>query len=181
MLSLNTRKPASAARRHFLERAFARAGWREFIGDLPEDPDTRDARVAHWLSGYELSLAAREQGPVHGHPGTCDLAVLRSHAHLLFASLDASPTRAGQAEALRMAGNHLEVLDEERAGLAILISEYEHDRIDVEVPRQLLRGLCARGGDEWLRRQRFLDPFPPGWTKLGCESLPWSPPDRTEA
>lgn len=170
-----------AHRRHFLERAFARASWRSFVAGLPEDESTRDDAVAEWLARYELLLAAREQSPIRGNPGTCDLAVLRSHAHLLFASLDATPTRVGQAEALRIAGDHLDVLDDERAGLAILISEYEHDRIDVEVPRQLLRGLCARGGDTWLRRQRFLDPFPPGWTDTSASSLPWIPVGQAEA
>ena len=37
----------------------------------------------------------------------------------------------------RTEGGDLEVLDDERAGLAILVSEYEHDRIDVEVPGQV--------------------------------------------
>ena len=148
---------------------------------LPEDDRARDAAVAAWLARFDLLLAAREQAPVRGNPGTCDLAVLRSHAHLLFASLDATPTRVGQAEALRIAGDHLDVMDDERAGLAIMISEYEHDRIDVEVPRQLLRGLCARGGDEWLRRQRFLDPFPVAWFDVEAPSLPSAPARRSEA
>jgi uncharacterized protein YbbK (DUF523 family) len=170
-------------RRHFLERAFARASWRALLPELPEDPAGRDERVADWLSRYDLLLTAREQSPVRGNPGTCDLAILRSHAHLLFASLDATPTRVGQAGALRAAGDHLDVLGDERAALAILISEYEHGRIDVEVPRQLLRGLCARGGDPWLRRQRFLDPFPVAWTNGNPGSLPWKPftGDRAEA
>jgi uncharacterized protein YbbK (DUF523 family) len=162
-----------AERRHFLERAFARAGWREFLGDMPEVEAERDAAVAGWISRFELQLLARERAPLSAHAGCCDLAVLRSHAHLLFASLDAEPTRVGQAAALRRAGEHLDVLDHELAGLAILITEYEHDRIDVEVPRQVLRGLCARGGDRWLRRQRFLDPFPLDWQDPESTSLPW--------
>jgi uncharacterized protein YbbK (DUF523 family) len=172
-----------AQRRHFLERAFARASWRALLPRLSADPAARDAQVSDWLSRYDLLLAARENKPVQGHPGTCDPGVLRGHVHLLFASLDAAPTRVGQADALRIAGDHLDVLDDERAGLAILISEYVHDRVDVEVPRQLLRGLCARGGDAWLRRQRFLDPFPVAWTDPASDTRPWAPPaeaDRAE-
>jgi uncharacterized protein YbgA (DUF1722 family) len=163
-----------ALRRHFLERAFARASWREFVRELPTDERARDAAVAAWLERYELLLIARERTPLAANPGCCDAAVLRSHAHLLFASLDASPTRVGQANALRAAGNHLDVHREELAGLAILIGEYEHDRVDVEVPRQLLRGLSARGGDDWMRRQRFLDPFPIAWQNSNATSLPWA-------
>ena len=172
-----------AHRRHFLERAFARANWRALLPQLPDGATERDRAVSEWLARYDLLLTAREQSAVRGNPGTCDLAVLRSHAHLLFASLDATPTRVGQAEALRVAGDHLDVLADERAALAILITEYEHDRVDVEVPRQLLRGLCARGGDAWLRRQRFLDPFPIAWTDPKSASLPWAPVanDRAEA
>jgi uncharacterized protein YbbK (DUF523 family) len=162
-----------AHRRHFLERAFARASWREFVADLPQNGTERDASVAAWLSRYDLVLAAREQRPVNGSAGTCDTGVLRSHGHLLFASLDATPTRVGQVEAFRRAGDHLEVHAEERAALAILITEFEHGRIDVEVPRQTLRGLCARGGDAWLRSQRFLDPFPVPWLDPEAVSLPW--------
>jgi uncharacterized protein YbbK (DUF523 family) len=167
-----------AHRRHFLERAFARASWREFVGDLPRDAAERDARVAAWLARYDLVLAAREQRPVHGSPGTCDTGVLRGHGHLLFASLDPAPTRVGQVEAFRLAGDHLDIHEDERAGLAILVTEYEHGRIDVEVPRQLLRGLCARGGDAWLRSQRFFDPFPVPWLDPEATSLPW-PVDST--
>jgi len=162
-----------AHRRHFLERAFARASWRAFVEQLPESPGERDAEVAAWLARYDLLLTAREVRPIHANPGTCDPAVLRSHAHLLFASLDATPTRAGQVRALREAGQHLDVLPDEMAALSILISEVERGRVDVEVPRHLLRGLSARGGDAWVRRQRFLDPFPIAWIEPTAGSLPW--------
>lgn len=162
-------------RRHFLERAFARAHWRAFAARLGEAGAERDARVSEWFDRFELQLLARERPAIRMKSGSCDAAALRSHAHLLFASLDAAPTRAGQAEALRRAGDHLDVLDHELAALAIMISEYESGSIDVEVARQLLRGLCARGGDVWLRGQRFLDPFPLPWRDPGAPSLPLAP------
>ena len=164
-----------AQRRHFLERAFARAHWREFVTTLPAEDADRDADVANWLARFDLLLLAREQRPLAAGTGTCDPATLRSHGHLLFASLDAEATRYGQASAFREAGNHLDVLDDEAVALAILIREYEGGQIDVEVPRQLLRGLCARGGDEWLRGQRFLDPFPVAWRDGQAASLPFAP------
>ena len=162
-------------RRHFLERAFARAHWREFIEDLPTEDAARDTAVADWLARYDLLLLAREQSPVASGPGTCDLAVLRSHGHLLFASLDSVATRYGQVAAFREAGDHLDVLGDEEVALAILIREFEVGHIDVEVPRQLLRGLCARGGDPWLRGQHFLDPFPIAWRDCHATSLPFAP------
>jgi uncharacterized protein YbbK (DUF523 family) len=164
-----------ALRRHFLERAFARAHWRQFAARLGGDPEARGAAVDEWLDRFELQLVARERRrlPPLG-PGPQPSA-LRSGAHLLFASLDAAPTRAGQVAALRQAGDHLDVLDDELAALAILIGEYESGNVDVEVPRQLLRGLCARGGDTWLRGQRFLDPFPPAWRDPDVPSLPFAP------
>jgi uncharacterized protein YbbK (DUF523 family)/uncharacterized protein YbgA (DUF1722 family) len=162
-------------RRHFLERAFARAAWREFIDSLPTKNAARDTAVADWLGRYDLLLLAREQHPVAGGTGTCDPAALRSHGHLLFASLDSAPTRCGQVAAFREAGDHLEVLGDETVALAVLIREYENGHIDVEVPRQLLRGLCARGGDRWLRGQHFLDPFPVAWRDGHAPSLPFTP------
>jgi uncharacterized protein YbbK (DUF523 family)/uncharacterized protein YbgA (DUF1722 family) len=164
-----------AQRRHFLERAFARASWRVFIEALPDENAARDTAVADWLARYDLLLLAREQRPVAGGTGTCDLAVLRSHGHLLFASLDAVATRCGQLAAFRAAGDHLDVLDDEAVALAILIREFEDGRVDVEVPRQLLRGLCARGGDRWLRGQHFIDPFPIAWRDDQAPNLPFAP------
>lgn len=160
-----------AQRRHFLECAFARAHWREFI----DAPHAEEAAVADWLGRYDLLLIAREQSPVTGGASTCDPAVLRGHGHLLFASLDFVTTRYGLASAFREAGDHLDVLEDETLALAILIREFEDGRIDVEVPRQLLRGLCARGGDRWLRGQRFLDPFPIDWRDARSRSLPFAP------
>jgi uncharacterized protein YbbK (DUF523 family)/uncharacterized protein YbgA (DUF1722 family) len=168
-------------RRHFLERAFARAHWREFIKALPTTDVARDAEVANWLSRFDLQLLAREQRPVAGGVGTGDPAVLRSHGHLLFASLDAEATRYGQVSAFREAGDHLDVLHHEIVGLAILIRELENGQIDVEVPRQLLRGLCARGGDDWLRGQHFLDPFPIVWRNRQATSLPFAPASQQSA
>jgi len=162
-----------AQRRHFLEQAFARAHWRELVASLDDDEADRDQAVSSWLQCFDLLLMARELKPIRASAGCCDLALLRSHAHLLFASLKSPATPAGQVAALREAGEHLEVIEDERAALAILISEYAADRMDVEVPRQLLRGLCARGGDRWLRAQRFMDPFPVAWLDPAANSLPW--------
>lgn len=161
-----------AQRRHFLEQAFARAHWRSFLDQLPTDPALRDAAVAAWLARFDLQLIAREGSVVRAHPGTCDASVLRSHGHLLFAGLSATATRVGQVAALRAAGDHLDVHGDERAAFAILIAEYAGGKMDVEVPRQLLRGLCARGGDAWLRAQRFLDPFPVAWLDPAAPSRP---------
>lgn len=164
-----------ARRRHFLERAFARAHWRQFAVGLGNQGRDRAAAAAEWFGRFDLLLLARERTGIRLGQNRSDADALRSGAHLLFAGLDAEPTRAGQAAALRRAGDHLQVLEDELAGLAILISEYESGNVDVEVPRQLLRGLSARGGDRWLRGQRFLDPFPVVWRDGDASSLPFAP------
>ena len=148
-------------RRHFLERAQARSRWRQRIATLPSDEVSRGAAVADLLERHALLLVCRERTPIAFDRCGADNAALRATGQLLAECMHAEPTVAGHVRALatlfdRMTG----VTAHERTGLGVLIDQVERGETDVEVARQLARGLVLRAGDAWSRRQHYLDPVP---------------------
>ena len=148
-------------RRHFLERAQTRARWRAFVTELPADDATRAKALETFLRRHELLLVCREQSPVDFDLCADDAGALRLVGTLLLERMHAEPTLAGHVAALARLHDGLNgATHDERAGLAILIDQLERGESDVEVPRQLARGMALRAGDDWSRAQHYLDPFP---------------------
>lgn len=148
-------------RRHFLERAQVRARWRAFVADLPTDADARAKRLETFLVRHELLLVSRGAGPIDFDLCANDAGALQALGRLLAERMHAPPTVEGHVAALARLHDRLaDASGHERAGLAILIDQAERGESDVEVPRQLARGIVLRAGDDWSRAQHYLDPVP---------------------
>jgi len=148
-------------RRHFLERAQARARWRHRIATLPDDAVDRAEAVADLLDRHALLLACRERTPIAFDRCGADNAALRATGQLLAERMYADPTVVGHVRALAVLFDRMHgVTAHERAGLGVLIDQVERGETDTEVARQFARGLVLRAGDAWSRRQHYLDPVP---------------------
>lgn len=148
-------------RRHFLERAQARARWRRLVERLARGSEQRHEDVNAWLATHDLLLRCREQSPLRADGCALDAAGLVALGRELATRLQDEPTVSGHVEALAPVIEHCtDLLDAERDGLCILLRETLELRMDVEVPRQLARGLALRAGDDWLRAQHYFDPVP---------------------
>ena len=155
---------APASRRHFLERAQTRARWRALVATLPRDAEARTAAVAAFLARHQLLLRCREQEiPPTGDCG-CDVAALTALGRELAVRMSRTPTLAGQVEALAAIHDALDALGtlsaDERVGLALLVRDVASGDLDVEVARQLARGLILRASATSLAMQHYLDPVP---------------------
>lgn len=147
------------ARRHFLERAQTRARWRGLIASLPRVDDARAARLEQFLARHELLFVCRGTERPAFDLCASDAGALSMLGRLVFESLHPAPTVAGHVRALTRVFDRLNDLDvHARTGLGILIDQVERGQCDVEVPRQLARGLVLRFGDDHLCRQHYLDP-----------------------
>jgi len=147
------------ARRHFLERAQTRARWRCLIATLPTDGNARAQAIDDFLARHMLLLVCREQTRPDFDLCAADAAGLTLLGALLRERMHAEPTRAGHVRALSSIFDALTKADvHARAGLGILIDQVERGESDVEVPRQLARGLVLAHGDAAMCGQHYLDP-----------------------
>lgn len=148
-------------RRHFLERAQARARWRRLVASLPSTPPAREAAVAAFLARHELLLTCREQEvPALGACG-CDAAALVAVGREFAVRMMQAPTLAGHVRALAAIHDSLEAVSaDERIGLALLVRDVEAGALDAEVPRQFARGLLLRTGPTQTALQHYVDPVP---------------------
>lgn len=148
-------------RRHFLERTQARARWRALVSTLPDAPAPREAAVALFLARHELLLVCREQELPPLGDCACDLAALRAVGQEFGLRMAAVPTVSGHVRALAFLHDALDTVStSERLGLALLVRDVEAGNLDVEVPRQLARGLLLRSGEAHLMAQHYVDPVP---------------------
>ena len=146
-------------RRHFLERAQSRARWRALLGVLPPEEEERTRALRHFFERHELLLLCREQSAPGVDGCGCDAGALVAVGREFAARMSRIPTVAGHVAALGALHDRLEdAVVHERVGLAMLIREVERERVDVEVPRQLARGIARRLGAAGLLDQHYLDP-----------------------
>lgn len=149
------------SRRHFLERAQARARWRLLVAELTPSHADRAHAITDFLDRHRLLLACREQEVPPLGDAACDLAALTAVGREFAARMAHPPTIAGHVRALAAIHDALEgVSANERLGLALLVRDVQNGVLDVEVPRQLARGLLLRAGLRALSRQHYVDPTP---------------------
>ncbi len=146
-----------ATRRHFLERAQARARWRRFLDGTTVDRDAADL----FLAGHDLLLVCRGEHPLRVDGCEHDASTWRALGQALHDALRQPAQPEGHVHAMASVLEHASGLHPaERDGLGILLTELRRAHIDPEVARQYARGLVIRAGDPWLRRQHYFDPFP---------------------
>jgi uncharacterized protein YbbK (DUF523 family) len=148
-------------RRHFLERAQARARWRMLVTNLPPTGPEREHAIAGFLERHRLLLTCREQDVPALADAACDLAALTAVGREFAARMAHAPSISGHVRALASIHDALDgVSANERLGLALLVRDVQNGALDVEVPRQLARGLLLRAGLRALSRQHYVDPVP---------------------
>lgn len=158
----------AAIRQHWLTRVFAQAALRRALAS------TRISELMPFHASYKLVLMAYNQTAMR------ELGRLLAEASRPFHEV-AEAYRAGFARAMsRIAGprRHINVMDHARGyfkkGLTSrekrhferLMEDYRSERVALDAVRAVLRSWVERFDEDYLRGQRYFEPYPAGLASL---------------
>ncbi len=89
-------------------------------------------------------------------------AAFAAYEPLLRQALLATPRREAAVNVLEhMLGRFKTILTpDEKAVFLALLSEFRQEKVPLSAPLSVIRAWAARAGDDWLRAQSFLQPYP---------------------
>jgi uncharacterized protein YbgA (DUF1722 family)/uncharacterized protein YbbK (DUF523 family) len=151
-------------RENFIERAFAMARWRGFLGVRPRARDLVAFHTAQKLAVLAHSPAhyARLGRLVAAAGRTLTRDRLAGYGRLLMEALAVRATRGRHANVLQHLAGHIkrDLAPDERAELVEVIDEYRRGLVPLVVPITLVRHHVRRLGIAYLAGQVYLSPHP---------------------
>jgi uncharacterized protein YbgA (DUF1722 family)/uncharacterized protein YbbK (DUF523 family) len=150
-------------RENFIERVFAMARWRAFLGRRPRAGDLVAFHAAQKFAVLAHSPAHYASlGRLVARAGALDRSMLPDYARLLMEALTVPATRARHVNVLQhLAGFFKTTLaSDERAEVAEVIEEYRRGLVPLVVPLTLIRHHVRRLRIEYLADQVYLTPHP---------------------
>lgn len=151
-------------RENFVQRVFAAARWRAFVGSRPR---ARDLVAFHGAEKFTVlahsPLAYRSLGRLVARgERALGREKLDEYGRMLMEALAVPATRGRHANVLQRLAGHVkrQLSADERAEVAEVIDEYAHARVPLVVPLTLLKHHVRLLGVEDVRAQTYLNPHP---------------------
>lgn len=151
-------------RENFIMRVFAHYHFRK---DVREQP--RYANLINYHSSYKYLLLAHSQeayrslGKMLADAGKRDITELMDEYQTAFMAAVSKPAKRGaHCNAMQHILGYLKktVSSEERQGILDVIEQYHREEVNLATPIALLNHYIQREGSEYVRAQRYLEPYP---------------------
>jgi uncharacterized protein YbbK (DUF523 family)/uncharacterized protein YbgA (DUF1722 family) len=152
-------------REAFMERLFASMRWRDFLENGPTLGGLAEFHSAHELLIYahDPKTAAGLERLIRGAGRVNRLKLFERYGALFMSALKTAATPIKNARALKAVFSRLKdgISEEGAAPLLSVIEDYKMGHVPLLVPLALLRHYVERVNDHGLKRQLFLNPYPP--------------------